>query len=87
VPIGLPWAVARAVTETLNPVVSQCVVNQTHGYWLLSDAIAGALQLIVQMEAHQLQCSTAEPPLECGEFESKLEILYGRMAGEVATVL
>jgi hypothetical protein len=34
-----------------------------------------------------LQRSTAEPLLECGEFESELEILYGRMAGEVATVL
>jgi hypothetical protein len=87
VPIGLTWAVARAVTETLNPVVSQCVVNQTHRYWLLSDVVAGALQLIIQMEAQQLQRSTTEPSLECGEFEYELEILYRRMASEVATVL
>jgi hypothetical protein len=39
------------------------------------------------MEAQQLQRSTVEPPLECDEFKSELEILYGRMVGEVATVL
>jgi hypothetical protein len=87
VPTGLTWAVARAVTETLNPVVSQCVVNQTRGYWLLSNAIAGALKLIVQMEAQQLARSSVEPPLECGEFDSELEILYGHMARQVANVL
>ena len=54
---------------------------------MLSNVVVGALQLIVQMEAQQLQHSTAEPPLECGEFEFELEILYGRMVGEVAIVL
>jgi hypothetical protein len=87
VPIRFKWAIARAVTETLNPVVSQCVVNQTRGYWLLSNTIAGALKLIVQMEAEQLAQSSVEPPLECGEFDSELKILYGRMARQVADVL
>lgn len=87
VPTGLTWAIARAVTETLNPIVSQCVLNQTRGFWLLSDALAGALKLMVQMEAQQLARSSAEPPLECGDFDSELEILYGRMAGQVALVL
>jgi hypothetical protein len=86
-PTGLTWAIARAVIETLNLVVSQCVVNQTRGYWLLSDAIAGVLKLIVQMEAKQLAQSSTEPPLECGEFDSEFEILYGRMAGQVVDVL
>ena len=85
--IGLIWTEARAMTEILNLVVSQYVVNQTCGYWLLSDAIARVLQLIVQIEAQQLQYSTTEPLLEYSEFESELEILYERMAGEVVTVL
>lgn len=87
VPTGLTWAIARAVTETLTPVVSQCVLNQTRGFWLLSDALAGALKLMVQMEAQQLAHNSIEPPLECSEFDSELEILYGRMAGQVAAVL
>ena len=39
IPSGLTWAVAKAVTETLRPVVQQCILDQSHGYWLLNDAL------------------------------------------------
>ena len=42
---------------------------------------------MVQMEAQQLARNSIEPPLECSDFDSELEILYGRMAGQVAAVL
>jgi hypothetical protein len=76
VPTCLTWAIARAVTETLTPVVSQCVLNQTRGFWLLSDALARALKLMVQMKAQQFARNSIEPPLECSEFDSELKILY-----------
>ena len=57
-------------------MVSQCVLNQTRGFWLLSDALAKALKLMVQMEAQKLAHNSIEPPLECSEFDSELDILY-----------
>ena len=47
VPSGMTWATARTVTQTLNPVVQQCVLNQTRGYWLLSDALAAAFRMSI----------------------------------------
>lgn len=31
----------QAIIDTLHPMVMQCVLNQTRGYWFLSDALEG----------------------------------------------
>ena len=87
VPIGVTWAVARIFTETLNPVVKQCVLNQTRGYWLLSDALAAALAISVELGAHIDHLSNMNPPLQHGDFDSELEILRGKMSLEAMLVM
>jgi hypothetical protein len=32
------WIIAQIIFDTLGPMVSQCVVNQTQSYWLLFNA-------------------------------------------------
>ena len=86
-PTGVTWAVARIVTETLNPVVKQCVLNQTRGYWLLSDALAAALAISVELGAHIDHLSNMNPPLQHGDFDSELEILRGKMSLEAMLVM
>ena len=49
VPSGMTWARTRTVTQTLNPVVRQCVLNQTRGYWLLSDALVVAFCMSIEL--------------------------------------
>ncbi len=41
----------EVVINCLNPMVTtSCVMNQSKGHWLLSDALAIAINLIVAME-------------------------------------
>jgi len=44
------WAVVEVVTSCLNPIVSTCVMNQSRGHWLLSNALTIVIALIVNME-------------------------------------
>jgi hypothetical protein len=77
--------VARTVTETLNPVVKQCVLNQTRGYWLLSDALAAALAISVELCAHIDHISGMNPPLQYGDFDAELELLHAKMSLQAIT--
>jgi hypothetical protein len=67
VPSGMTWATARTVTQTLNPVVQQCVLNQTRGYWLLSDALVAAFRMSIELQGVYDQRSSVVPPLQVGE--------------------
>lgn len=87
VPDGLIWVDARALTETLNPVVEQCMLNQTRGFWLLSDALVSAMLISVKLQALSNRRASVDPPLQCGNQDSELDLLYGRMAGVAFTVL
>lgn len=81
------WAVAKAVTDALTPVLQQCVINQSKGYWLLSDALATALGLCIQLHKVQIEKGMVSPKLETGNFESELEVLQARMMSEVINAL
>ena len=86
-PSGMTWATARTVTQTLNPVVQQCVLNQTRGYWLLSDALAAAFRMTIELQGVYDQSSSVIPPLQVGDFESEIEILKARMAKTAVDVM
>jgi hypothetical protein len=49
VPTSQIWAIAQVVVDTLGHVVQQCVLNQSWGYWLLSDAFTFAISFTCQM--------------------------------------
>ncbi len=44
-------AVCKAITETMIPIVKQCIFNQIQGYQLLSDAVNVAFSLSVAMQS------------------------------------
>jgi hypothetical protein len=37
------WVVTKVITSTLNHVVTTCVMNQSHGHWLLLNVLTIAL--------------------------------------------
>jgi hypothetical protein len=45
------WAIAEAITFTLNLVAYACVMNQSRGHWLLSNALTISITLTMEMEA------------------------------------
>jgi hypothetical protein len=36
IPTSQIWPIAKIIASTLAPIVSSCVLNQRHGYWLLN---------------------------------------------------
>nr|XP_024402695.1 uncharacterized protein LOC112295398 isoform X2 [Physcomitrium patens] len=87
VPSVETWAVAKAVTDALTPVLQQCIMNQSKAYWLLSDAIATALSLCIQLHRERLpNRSLADPKLD-PSFEAALDVSLDRMRQEVMNTL
>jgi hypothetical protein len=39
VPPPLTWHISQIIVDVLSSVVSACVLNQSHGNWLLFDAL------------------------------------------------
>jgi hypothetical protein len=67
--------------------VQQCVLNQTRGYWLLSDALAAAFRMSIQLQGVYDQSASVIPPLQVGDFESEIEILKAKMAKTAVDVM
>jgi len=44
------WAIDEAIIHYLNHVVTTCILNQSRGHWLLSNALATMINLIMVME-------------------------------------
>ncbi len=49
------WAIVEAITFILNLIVFACVMNQSRGHWLLSDALTMAITFTMEMEAQLLE--------------------------------
>jgi hypothetical protein len=45
------WVIVKAITSVLNLVVTICVMNQSQGHWLLSDALSTFIAPTLNMEA------------------------------------
>ncbi len=44
------WVITKAIISVLNLVVTTCVMNQSQGHWLLSNALSTCIAPIVNME-------------------------------------
>ncbi|KAJ7552447.1 hypothetical protein O6H91_06G055400 [Diphasiastrum complanatum] len=87
VPSPQIWAIAGAVSSTLIPVVKRCVLNQTRGYWLLSDALVAALKLCMQMGQASYIIHNSMVADCNGDFDAELELLNAHMKNEMVGVL
>ena len=87
VPSGLTWAVAKAVTKILHLVMQQCILNQSRGYWFLSDVLYATFHISIQLQNEYDQRMLAVPTLRYGQMDSELQLLYGRMAFEPIEVI
>jgi hypothetical protein len=81
------WAICKVVVKTMFPFVKQCILNQTRGYWLLSNALNVALSINVCMQ-NQIQQSKITPfNFVKGDFEYELGALRVCMMVEVLAIL
>ena len=79
---------AKAISYTLSPIVYACILNQSHRYWLLSDALASTISMSVkfEMERNDLECRLWAA-IRLDIFDSKLLLLTARMCDQVVCVL
>ncbi len=45
VPLPLTWHICHIIVDSLGPIVSACILNQSRGHWLLSDALNFAISM------------------------------------------
>jgi hypothetical protein len=57
----------------LLPVVKQCVLNQTQGYWLLVDALIFVFNLWSAMKVGVASIESLNQPLIYGDFDLELQ--------------
>ncbi len=79
------WVIAKAITSTLNLVLSTYVMNHSRGHWLLLDALTTTITLTMEMEAQLLKLFAR---LEISNlFEAKICLLHKIMQLEVIKVI
>jgi hypothetical protein len=50
VPPPLTWHICQIIVDFLSPIVSTCVMNQSCGHLLLSDALNYAISMILKLK-------------------------------------
>lgn len=73
-PNGITWAFGRVVTNVLNLIVQQGVLNQFGGHWLVSDVLFGAISIARKPTFKDIKRVAVVPPLVCGLVNHEFEI-------------
>ncbi len=50
VPLPLTWHICRIIVDSLGLIVSACILNQSRGHWLLSDALNFAISMSLKFK-------------------------------------
>ena len=78
---------AEAISSTLSSVVSACVLNQSRGFWLLSDALASTISMVVRLDTERGELEARVRAASIFDFDTKLLLLSARMREQVVKVL
>jgi len=71
------WVIVETITFTLNLVISNYVMNQSRGHWLLLNALTTSITLTMEMEVALLELSTW--PKIFDPFEVEILLLHRNM--------
>lgn len=71
------------VANILDPMVQQCVLNQSQGYWLLYNARIVAISFVCQMQVDSMTFDTNETQ----DFDSEIQFLQQCMQKQLVQVL
>ncbi len=44
------WQISQIIVDCLSPIVSTCVLNQSHGHWLFSDVLHSAISMSLKLK-------------------------------------
>jgi hypothetical protein len=46
----LTWQIFQTIVDCFSPIVFACVFNQSHGHWLLSDALHSTISMNLKLK-------------------------------------
>jgi len=95
VPPPLTWHICRIIVDSLGPIVSACILNQSKGHWLLNDALNFAISMSLKFK-NEIDLATFDNLMEkdgnvvyelsCLTFNIKKEVIqvldFGREQGK-----
>jgi hypothetical protein len=82
-----PQTIAKVICDALSLIVSTCVFNQCHGYWLLLDVLATNIMLYVYLLKDRLDLQVEVDVAEDTYMCMKMKQLGANMQLQVAFVL
>jgi hypothetical protein len=44
------WQISQIIVDCLSPIVSTCILNQSHGHWLLSDVLHFVISMSLKLK-------------------------------------
>jgi hypothetical protein len=47
--------IVEVITSCLNPMVVACVMNQSHGHWLLFNALTTTMILVIKFQVEMVE--------------------------------
>jgi len=88
VPPPLTWHIFLIVMDCLPPIISACVINQSHGHWLLSDVLHFVISLSLKLKEENKSIRSFESLMEDDSIISnELSLLAFNIRREVINVL
>ncbi len=80
-------SVVKTIINIFLPIVQQCVLNQSQGYWLVVDALVYIFSLCNMMKCETSSIEALNYPLIQGNFDSKLQKFKLWMTSQVLKIL
>jgi hypothetical protein len=87
VPDAQMWVVCKTLIKIMLPIVKKCILNQTHGYWLIFNILQVAFPINVSMQMEIQQSEPTSSNFTRGDFEYQLQTLHLCMMAKVMAIL
>jgi len=87
VPPPLTWHICCIIADSFDLVVSTCILNQSRGHWLLSDALNSAISMSLKFR-EEIDLATFDNTIEeDGNVAYELSCLASNIQKEIIQVL
>ncbi len=82
------WQISQIIMDCLSPIVFACILNQSHGHWLLNDVLHFVISMSLKLKDENKIIPSFESVIENDSINSdELSLLVFNIKREVINVL
>jgi hypothetical protein len=74
VPPPLTWQISQTIVDCLSLTVFACVLNQSHGHWLLNDVLHSTISMSLKLREENQVLPSFESIMDVAKVHSSAEI-------------